>query len=167
MKSSKGFSLIEMLAATVILGVLITVVLAPLAQLFQNTARSGQTLRVTTQAQEVVEYIRGQWQSYPVVTDPTSATPTADVNATKRTDSQNRYDRICFALPTITNMTSVVTVRALDRNASETGSLSYSACPSPLTAPASPAAVPMKRIRVTLTAADGSRSSLTLDIPRP
>lgn len=169
MKSSRGFSLIELLAATVILGVLITVVLAPLAQLFRNTGRSGQTLRVTTQAQEVVEYIRGQWQSYPVVmvADPANPGTQIDQSATRRLDSQNRYHRTCFALPTIANMTTAITVRALDRNASETGSLSYSACPSPLTAPASPAAIPMKRINVTLTAADGSRSSLTLDIPRP
>lgn len=67
MKNSKGFTLIEMLAATVILGILITVVLAPIAQLFRNTSRSGQTLSVTTTAQEVTEYIRGQWQAYPAI----------------------------------------------------------------------------------------------------
>ena len=47
MKAHNGFSLIEMLAATVLLGVLITAVLAPLARLFENTGDSGQTLRVT------------------------------------------------------------------------------------------------------------------------
>ena len=48
-----------MLAATVILGVLITVVLGPLGQLFQNTRRNDQALQATTQAQELVENIRG------------------------------------------------------------------------------------------------------------
>lgn len=167
MRTSKGFSLIEMLAATVILGVLITAVLAPLTQLFQNTGRSGQTLRVTTQAQELIEYVRGQWQSYPEFWVNNAAGVPVDQNAIKRTDSLNRYNRTCFALPAVANMTSVVAVQALDRNANATGSLSYSACPSPLTAPANPPNIPMKRVSVTLTAADGSRSSLTLDIPRP
>ena len=170
MKSNhKGFSLIEVLAATVILGVLITAVLGPLAQLFRNTGRSDQTLRTTTQIQELVEYVRGQWQSYPevMITDPTNPKNRVNQNLAKTTDSQNRYDRTCFSLPTITNMTSVVTVQTLDRNATVTGTLSYSTCPSPLTPPTSLAIVPIKRINVTLTATNGSKSNLTLDIPRP
>ena len=164
MKSKDGFSLVEMLIATVLMGVLVTVVLAPLAGLFKSTATSGQRLRVTTQAQEITEYVRGQWQSYPVILDSNNV----DQNQTRRIDSQNRYDRTCFAQPTVaTGMTSAITVRALDRNANETGTLSHSACPNPLTAPTSPPNTPMKRVSVTLTATDGSRSSLTLDIPRP
>ena len=167
MKASGGFSLVELLVATVIMGLLITVVLAPLTNLFQNTATSGQRLRVTTQAQELTEYVRGQWQSYPIVMTTDATGSTTDQNLAKRADSRNRYDRTCFAVPDVTNMTQQITVRALDRNASETGTLSHSTCPNPLTAPASPADVPIKRINVTLTAPDGSRSSLTLDIPRP
>ena len=167
MNKSNGFSLIEMLAATVIMGVLIAAVLPPLAQLFRSTGRSDQTLRVTTQAQEVVEYIRGQWQSYPAVMVADANGNPIDQNKGQRDDSLYRYDRTCFALPTVANMTSVVTVQALDRNAVVTGTLNYAACPNPLTAPVSPPNTPMKRISVTLTAADGYRSSLTLDVPRP
>lgn len=170
MKSNDGFSLIEMLVATVLMGILITVVLAPLAGLFKSTATSGQRLRVTTQAQEITEYVRGQWRSYPVVmvADPTDSTKEVDQNEVKRKDSRNRYDRTCFAQPTVaTGMTPNITVRALDRNASETGTLSHSPCPIPLTPPTSPANTPMKRVSVTITATDGSRSSLTLDIPKP
>ena len=167
MKTRSGFSLLELLAATVILGILITVVLAPLAQLFQNTGRSAQTLRVTTQAQEVIEYVRGQWQSYPADVANNAAGVPEDQNKGKRDDSLSRYNLTCFALPTVAGMTSAITVQALDRDALVTGSLSYSTCPNPLTPPAAPPNTPMKRVSVTLTAADGSRSSLTLDIPRP
>lgn len=165
MKSRKGFSLLELLAATVILGILITIVLSPISQLFRNTSRSGQTLRVTTEAQEMVEYIRGQWRSYPVNTDPTT---NLDQNVDERIVSRNRYDRTCFTLPTVSNMTFTVTVRALDRNASTTSTLNYANCPSPLTALVTPPNIPIKRITVTLTSNDGRGSStLTTDIPRP
>ena len=168
MKTSNGFSLIEMLAATVLLGVLITAVLAPLTQLFQNTRDSGQALRVTTQAQEVIESIRGQWKSYPANPDPVN--PSSDLNNQSRIDSRNRYDRTCsIALSQLNGVAQAVTVRALDRNGAVTGAaLTLSTCSNPLPAPlASPAIFPMKRLTVTTTTADGSRSNLTIDIPRP
>lgn len=168
MRSQQGLTLIEMLVSTVILGVLITVVLAPLGQFFQSTARTGQTLRATTQAQEVVEYIRGQWQSYPVVmvADPANSSNQLDQNVNKRTASQNRYNRNCYAEPAqVSGLTRVIEVRALDRNASSGSALTLSTdCTSAALSSSPP---PMKRINVTLTAADGSRSSLTLDVPRP
>ena len=44
MRASDGFSLIEVLAATVIMGVLVTAVLAPLTQLFERSSVSSRTL---------------------------------------------------------------------------------------------------------------------------
>ena len=162
MKSSTGFSLVEMLVATVIMGVLITAVLAPLTGLFKNTATSGQRLRVTTQAQELTEYVRGQWQSYPEVLDSGGN----DRNLAARTESRNRYDKTCSViLPQQTGITKTVQVRALDVNANETGMLTLSENCSGATPASNPP--PMKRLTVVTTTADGSRSSLTLDIPRP
>ena len=168
MRSRKGFSLIEMLAATVILGILITVVLAPLTRLFENTRGNGQTLRVTTQAQQLTEYVRGQWQSYPIVmiTDPADSSKQIDQNKAKRTDSRNRYDRTCsVALPQLTGVTKTVVVRALDRNAAAGSTLTFSENCTAATLSTSPP--PMKRVTVTTTTADGESSSLTIDIPRP
>ena len=159
---NSGFSLIEMLAATVILGVLITVVLAPLTQLFKNTGRNGRTLQTTTQTQQVVEYIRGQWQSYPVIPDSSGA----DQNSQARIDSQVRYDKTCSALlPQTNGATRTVTVKALDRDAKETSTLTLSENCGGTTAASNPP--PMKRLTITTVTAAGDRSSLTLDIPRP
>lgn len=157
MKSEGGFSLIEMLAATVILGVLVTVVLAPLTQLFRNTGTSSRTLNVTTQAQELVEAVRGQWQSYPDV-----RVGNIDQNTLRRADSRNRYDRTCATLPPVTGATSTVTVQALDRNANASSALSLSSsCTGAVNS------APLKRVIVAVVAADGTRSTLTIDVPRP
>ena len=168
MKSIRGFTLIEMLAATVILGVLITVVLGPLSQLFQNTGRSAQKLQATTRAQELIEHIRGQWQSYPLTPDPVNSAN--DINASKRTESRRRYDKTCYTpLPAVAGLTRDVEVRTLDRNANAVagGMLALTACddaPAPVTTVPPPM---MKRVSVTVKTANGNQSQLTLDIPRP
>ena len=74
-KGEAGLTIIEMLVATVLLGVLAAAILAPLTGLFQMTTRSTQTLSVTTQAQEVMESIQGQWRSYPTAHNPLDPTP--------------------------------------------------------------------------------------------
>ncbi len=157
-----------MLAATVILGILITVIIAPLSRLFENTRGNGQTLRITTQAQQLTEYVRGQWQSYPAEMIPNPADPSSqiDKNEVNRTDSRGRYDRTCsVALPQLTGITKSVTVRTLDRNANAGSTLTFSE--NCATAALSTNPPPMKRVTVTTTTADGSRSSLTIDIARP
>lgn len=162
MKSSSGFTLIEMLVATVIMGILITAVLAPLTSLFKNTATSGQRLRVTTQAQELTEYVRGQWQSYPEVLDSGGN----DKNSLARAESRDRYDKTCSVpLPQQTGITKTVQVKALDVNADEVGTLTLNENCGGATPASTPP--PMKRLTVTTTTVSGSSSNLTLDIPRP
>ena len=165
MKSIRGFTLIEMLAATVILGVLITVVLGPLSQLFQNTGRSAQKLQATTRAQELIEHIRGQWQSYPVTPDPVNSAN--DINASKRTESRRRYDKTCYTpLPAVAGLTRDVEVRTLDRKAVVGGTLALTICDDgPVPANTDPP--PMKRVSVTIKTANGDQSQLTLDMSRP
>ena len=170
MQSSKGFSLIELLASVVIMGVLIAAVLPSLTTLFQGTGRSGQTLGRTTRVQDVAEYTRGQWRSYPVEMVPTpdpvdpAKTIMKDKNETFSNDSRNRFDRPCFAsLPALTNTFSPV--RALARTATAGATLAWST--NCATAPLDNPTFPMKRITVTLTSADGRRSSTTVDVARP
>ena len=159
MKTSQGFSLIEMLAATVLLGVLVTAVLSPLAQLFKNTGGGGQTLRVTTQAQEIVEAIRGQWQSYPISWNVAGNDP----DRAARDASLLRYARTCGTLPTTTNgLTVTVTVQSLNRLGSVVSNPTYSSdCNAPLDY------AEIRRVTVTTRATDGTQTIFMVDVPRP
>lgn len=158
MKSEQGFSLIELLAATVIFGVLLTVVLAPLADLFRNTGSSTQTLQTTTQAQGVLEAVRGQWRALPT---PSSTDPnTRTQNDTTRDTARTLYDRSCYPGVTVPVGATVV-VRAVDRNGVAGSTLSCVANVPALTS------VPvMKRITVTVRSND-SVTTLSVDVPRP
>lgn len=163
MKHSSGFSLVELLVSIVIMGLLITFVLSPLAQLFQNTSKSSQTLQVTTETQQVVEYIRGQWRAYPISLDEDNV----DENVAARAASQSNYDSTCGNLPTNSpGLSSRITVKALDRNATETSTLvdnatALKACGSTLNT------APLKRVTVTTTNSNNVRSSVTIDVARP
>ncbi len=140
MNSPNGLTLIELLVATVLLGVIITVILAPLAGLFRITGESGRTLQASTQAQEVIEYVRGQWQD------------------------RDKYDKSCVASTAQTGG-ATITVVNLDSNANElsTSSLAGSCGGTP---PSNPPL--MKRLTVTITSNDGvSQAVITVDIPRP
>ena len=156
MKNNQGFSLIEVLAATVLLGVMVTAVLAPLAQLFENTGDSGQTLRVTTQTQEVVEAVRGQWKVYPITTS-------NDVNRAARDASLQRYARTCGTLPAAGGgVVTTVTVQGLNRLGAQVSTPAYNAaCTGALDY------AEIKRVTVTGRAPDGTRTVFTVDVPRP
>ena len=168
MTSKAGLTIVELLVAAVLLGVLATAVLAPLTGLFQMTGRSSQTLTATTQAQEVVEYIQGQWRTYPRPQNPANPTPQDERNREANAQSLSRYAQTCLAnFPNIRDGLEVeVTVWELDRDANRGAALSVSrrqTCPT-VTA-VSP---PMKRVNVTVQTSDPSNTaSLTVDIPRP
>ena len=168
MTSKKGLTIIELLIAMVLLGVLATAVLAPLTGLFQMTGRSSQTLNATTQAQEIVEYIQGQWRSYPRPQNVANPTPQDERNREAYQQSLSRYAQTCLEnFPSTRDGLRVeVTVWALDGEADQRGArpIQYrSACPA-VTA-ASP---PMQRVNVTVQTDDpNNAASLTVDIPRP
>lgn len=159
--SNKGLTIIELLIAMVLLGVLMTAILTPLTGLFQMTGQSTQTLNATTQGQEIVEYIQGQWRSYPPAQNP------SDPNAQALQRSQNRYAQTCVDnYPSVRDGLDVtVTVWALDSDANEDGTLTFrETCGS--AGAANPPA--MKRVNVSVTTSDpNSAASLTVDIPRP
>ena len=164
MKSSKGFSLIEVLAATVIMGVLVTAVLAPLTQLFKRSSASSRTLQATTQAQNVVEFVKGQWRTYPRDLDASNA----DLNINDRTASINRYDRNCYSaegLSTVPGVTYAIVTRAVDRDGVAGATLALST--NCLTAVLNPNPPLVKRITVTATDADNRQSILSVDVARP
>lgn len=163
-----------MLAATVILGVLITVILAPLSQLFANTLENGQTLQLTTQAQEITEYVKGQWKTLPAevtyIPDPEDPDKTIpnDSNVDARVASRDRYDKNCYdasGLRLASNVTYTIAVRELNRNAGVGNAVTPSTNCATAVAGANP--TPMKRVTVTVRNNLNERQVLIVDIVRP
>ena len=59
--TAQGFTLVEILVALLLLGIVIVAILAPLTGLFGLTQRSTRQMDATAQAQQAMELIRGQW----------------------------------------------------------------------------------------------------------
>ncbi len=171
MTSKRGLTIVELLIATALLGLLITVVVAPLTDLFQMTGRSTRTLSGTTRAQETIEDIQGQWRAYPAVRDPLNPTPQETRNEAAYRRSKARYARTCLAdFPAAPEGLEVeVRVWELGRNADAGAELSVKRGQTCGGGPL-PDPPPMKRVTVTVTAdndGDAETVSLTVDIPRP
>lgn len=135
-----GLSLIEVLVAIVILGVILAVIIMPIANLFGVTQRSNDELRLTTQAQQITEFIRGQWQNNP-----------------------DLYDRGCYQnLPAaVAGTTVTVTLKALDLTGAETGTIACQAA-------APPVPPPLQRIEVTVTQTSSNDVvNLVVDVANP
>ncbi|WP_119674121.1 prepilin-type N-terminal cleavage/methylation domain-containing protein [Deinococcus sp. RM] len=139
-----GFTLIEILVATLLLGVLVLTVLAPVTGLFGLSRSTNQRLTTTTTAQNTMEQIKGLWRN-----------------------NGGNFDRNC--LPGLTLTDTVVTVKDLDGTFAEQGT---SATPSTATTcgatalPGSFTPVPAKRVKVT-TGSGKYATTLTLDIAHP
>ncbi|ULH16792.1 type II secretion system GspH family protein [Deinococcus sp. KNUC1210] len=58
---TQGFTLLEVLVSLALLGIVIVAILAPLTGLFGMSQRSTRQVAATTQAQQAIELIRGQW----------------------------------------------------------------------------------------------------------
>lgn len=169
-KGEVGLTVVEMLVATALLGVLATVILAPLTGLFQMTAQSTQTLSVTTHAQEVMEYVQGQWRSYPVAQNPLDPSPQEVRNEAAHRRSQERYAQTCLERfpETPSDLDVRVSAWELGRDADVVRELTVhrrQVCGS--AAATNPP--PMKRITVMVEAKSEAAStvSLTVDIPKP
>ena len=89
--TKQGLTLVELLVAMVLLGVLATAILAPLTGLFRMTAESTRTLSATAQAQEVIEHVQAQWRAYPFARDPQNPTPQEVRSAAAHRASRSRY----------------------------------------------------------------------------
>lgn len=173
MRSKDGFTLIEMLASIVIMGLLVTAVLGPLTSLFKNTRTSGQALQKTTQAQNVLEFVKGQWKPYPrVLFNVAAGDPNfgQDQNGPVRSASRQRYDSTCYdptglAVPVGTTFSIVVNV--VDRNGNVGAQLPVTA--STNCAGIAAAAVPplMKRVTVTVASPDTPSTILSTNVARP
>ena len=63
-QAQAGFTLIEVLVATMILGLIITAVLGPLTGMFGLTRKSMSQTDATSVAQATLEDVRGQWLNW-------------------------------------------------------------------------------------------------------
>lgn len=133
-----GFSLIEALIATLILGVLLTVALVPIGNLFHMAKSTQQQLDNNTLAQQVTERILNAWR------DPA------------------RFDAGCLDLGSTPLPLGVsATVQPLDANAVPAGPA------TPLAnCPASGTLAPLKRLHV-VADAGGPKAEVVLDVARP
>ena len=172
-RSNQGLTIIELLISIVLLGLLAAAILAPLTGLFQMTTQSTQTLNTTTYAQEVMEFVQGQWRTYPSPRDPANPTAQDERNSVAltgsdtQTGSRGRYDQTCLDwgdLPRRNGLNIGMSVWQLDGDANQGASLSWAWC-NPTRTVANPP--PMKRVTVTITPDSGDAVSLTTDIPRP
>lgn len=138
--SEQGFTLVELLVAIALLGVMLAVIIPGITGLLGINRTSERELNTTTQAQQVVEEVKGAWQA------------------------RAFYDANCvpgLALPTDTTLQS----RPLDARAQNPGTAASVSVAS--SCPATTGTVPTMR-RVTVTAGTGAQATtLTLDLLRP
>jgi len=139
MSRADGFSLIEVMIAIVILGILLAAILQPLGSLFRMSSSSRDLLERTTQAQQVAERVMREWQ------DP------------------DKFERACLDLDT-NPLPSNVTVssRPLDLQAQPQAGYAYVAsCPQP----PSPAA--LRRLVVVVSGGEGPDAEIIVDVVKP
>ena len=150
MRRTEGLTIIEILIALTLLGILVASIISPIVSSFQLTQASRLSLDATTEAQRIVEDIRGQWLSRAI------------------------YDSNCAAITLKSNQT--VTLQALNADGTvKTASLPFTktgcpTAPTPNTSNCPVASDPMKRVTVTAkNPQDASRvlSRISYDVVCP
>lgn len=140
-QTQAGFTLVEVLVAIALFGILMAVLIPSITALLGINRQGERQLNTTTQAQQVIESVKGAWQS------------------------AASYDSNCapgLTLPTDVTLKS----QTLDSRAQTTGTLvdvvRPAACPAP------PATTPPVMRRVQVVAGTGTQTTtLTLDVLRP
>ena len=164
--NKQGLTIVELLIAMVLLGLLATTLLAPLTGLFEMTGRSGQTLGTTAHAQAVMEHIQGQWRSYPRAQNPTSPSVQDARNMAAQQRSSARYAQTCTSdFPaTPEGLKIEIQAWALDSDANQDAALTFSEACGGVSPAMSPP--PMTRINVRVVSGE-TTTSLTADLARP
>jgi prepilin-type N-terminal cleavage/methylation domain-containing protein len=139
---TSGFTIIEVLIALSILVTVLALSSTPIINAFGMTARSKRTVSGTSAAQQVLEVVRGQWQT--LVT----------------------YNNTCVSNYTLPTGTSV-TVSAFDTryNAWATPTPTFTA--SATTCSGTSVSAPIKRVTVTVTSGGATQANATLEIAQP
>ncbi|MEF2280436.1 type II secretion system protein [Deinococcus sp. YIM 134068] len=151
-QAQQGFTLVELLVAIALLGVMLAVVVPGITGLLGVNRSSERELNTTTQAQRALEEVKGAWQAAPGLTD------------AQLSQVRARFDSNCvpgLVLPTGVTLQS----RPLDSRAQTPGILGNVSVAA--SCPAATGTTPAMR-RVTVTAGTGTQATtLTLDVLRP
>ena len=154
MQRTKGLTLIEILIALMLLGVLVSFVVSSLAGSFQITRENRKSLDATTTAQRIIEDIRGQWSG-------------AGTKAVYNTACAN----VTLTPPNVSFMSLTATQTPLALDATPTGTPTAAVTVPCGALSVSPTCTsPMKRVVVVATdTADTTRvlSRVTLDVVCP
>lgn len=148
----EGFTIMEILVSVAILGVLAAVLTATLTGSLGLNREAQQQLGTTSQAQQLLEQVRGAW------------------------NDQDNYDRACAAVTIPTGYS--VRYQSLDIRANVQGTgtaaapaairTTTCASQSVVNAPGSSPAAPPRMRRLTVTSGTGREDvTLTLDVLRP
>ncbi len=121
-KPESGFTILEILMAMVLLGVLLIVVLSPMTGLFKMSRGTNNNVSSTMKSQNIMEQIKGVWAS------------------------QSLYDRDC--LPNLNTTGSTVIVTNLNDDLSLGAVVPYSADPNCSTLTPDNPVITMKRIQI-------------------
>ena len=162
---TKGLTLVELLVAIAVFGVVMTVLIGPLVQSLGMTRESSDTLSLNTRGKSVLESVRGQWRGYKLdLSQPVGSTENVAA-VTKNTESLRRYGLTCVENLDLTNAS--IKVEDLDATGTVTASQSLtnsSSCTGGL-----PATVaPIKRVTVTVDSPNSdSTVTLILDVASP
>jgi len=138
MRRRTGFTIIEVLIATIILGVLIGSLVGPLGSLFRMTKRNQQLLDNTTIAQQSIEKIVRDWQD------------------------QSKFARSCIDPATQLPDGVTVAIQDLDANGDPVSPEYPLQCCG-----GSADSIPLKRVKVTAAANGGTPAVIVMDIARP
>lgn len=109
MRVTKGLTLIEILIALALLGILVSFVVSALASSFQITRENRKSLDATTTAQRILEEIRGQWGDKTVYNTGCANVTLTPPNAGFMTLTATRTDLTLAAVGTGTPAAAVTT----------------------------------------------------------
>lgn len=144
---SRGLTLIEILIALSLLGIMTGFVVSSLAGSFQITRASQRTLEATAAVQRVLEEVRGQWQN------------------------RTLYDSSCAVIDLSPAASTFLTLTATRLDLTSSASASTGATPMNITTAGCPTAPPtpgstcpatQRMQRVVITALDNTDSNRTL-----
>lgn len=151
-QAQQGLTLVELLVAIALFGILMAVLLPSITALLGINRQGERQLTSTTQAQWVIESVKGAWQITPGMT------------GTQIEEIQDRFDSNCVPGLTLDTGVSAHSQERTSRSDVISGKV-LTAIVS--TCPAAPATSPIMR-RVQVIAGSGTQATtLTLDVLRP
>lgn len=109
MQHSKGLTLIEIIIALALLGILVSFVVSSLAGSFQVTRENRKSLDATTTTQRILEDVRGQWNSRATYNTGCANLVLTPANATFMTLSANQQELTAAAVATATPSAALTT----------------------------------------------------------